>query len=135
MPIRPYFAFAGNCRQAFTRYQEVFGGELRLLTGEDVPPGAGSPPGSSTDLIIHAAVGLARGAVPRSRRSVRRVRRTSAGYVRNVVLENPGEANRVFDTVAEEGQVQMQLGETFFSPAFGMCIDRFGTPWMVMVQQ
>jgi len=28
----------------------------------------------------------------------------------------------------------MPIGETFFSPAFGMCIDRFGTPWMVMVE-
>ena len=28
----------------------------------------------------------------------------------------------------------MPLGQTFFSPAFGMCTDRFGTPWMVMAQ-
>ena len=28
----------------------------------------------------------------------------------------------------------MPIGETFFAPAFGMCIDRFGTPWMVMVE-
>jgi uncharacterized glyoxalase superfamily protein PhnB len=26
------------------------------------------------------------------------------------------------------------LGTTFFSPSFGMCIDRFGTPWMIMVE-
>ena len=23
---------------------------------------------------------------------------------------------------------------TFFSPAFGMCVDRFGTPWMVTAE-
>jgi PhnB protein len=28
----------------------------------------------------------------------------------------------------------MPLGETFFSPAFGMCTDRFGTPWMIMAE-
>jgi PhnB protein len=27
----------------------------------------------------------------------------------------------------------MPIGETFFSPAYGMCTDRFGVPWMVMV--
>jgi PhnB protein len=32
MPFRPYLAFAGNCREAFTRYREIFGGELTLLT-------------------------------------------------------------------------------------------------------
>ena len=26
MPFHPYLNFAGNCREAFTRYQEIFGG-------------------------------------------------------------------------------------------------------------
>jgi PhnB protein len=25
----------------------------------------------------------------------------------------------------------MPIGETFFSPRFGMLVDRFGTPWMI----
>ena len=52
----------------------------------------------------------------------------------NCEATDVGEARRVYDALAEGGQVQMPLGETFFSPAFGMCIDRFGTPWMVMAQ-
>jgi RES domain-containing protein len=28
MTFRPYLFFSGNCRQAFTRYQEIFGGDL-----------------------------------------------------------------------------------------------------------
>lgn len=36
------------------------------------------------------------------------------------------------DVVSEvRGEVEMALGETFFSPAYGICRDRFGTPWMV----
>jgi PhnB protein len=27
--------------------------------------------------------------------------------------------------------VSLPIGETFWSPAFGMCTDQFGTPWMV----
>jgi PhnB protein len=42
------------------------------------------------------------------------------------------EAKRVFEALAEGGDIQIGLGETFFSPAFGMCTDRFGTPWMIM---
>ncbi|TML65573.1 MAG: VOC family protein, partial [Actinobacteria bacterium] len=44
MAFRPYLAFNGNCREAFTRYQEIFGGELVLLTTADAPPDAGPPP-------------------------------------------------------------------------------------------
>ncbi len=31
MAFHPYLMFGGNCRQAFTRYQEIFGGELELI--------------------------------------------------------------------------------------------------------
>jgi PhnB protein len=55
------------------------------------------------------------------------------GMCVNVSVDDAGEAKRVFDALAEGGTVQQPLNETFFSPAFGMCTDRYGTPWMIMV--
>ena len=43
MAFHPYLYFGGNCREAFTRYQEIFGGELSLMDGNDAPPGAVPP--------------------------------------------------------------------------------------------
>ena len=54
MAFRPYLFFGGNCREAFTRYQEIFGGELNLVTMKDVP--GEQPPAAKADLIIHAAL-------------------------------------------------------------------------------
>ncbi|MGH9049545.1 MAG: VOC family protein, partial [Acidimicrobiia bacterium] len=54
MAFRPYLFFGGNCREAFTRYQEIFGGELTLLTMKDVP--GEEPPADQADMIIHAAL-------------------------------------------------------------------------------
>jgi PhnB protein len=34
----------------------------------------------------------------------------------------------VFEALAESGEVTMLMGEMFWSPMFGMCVDRFGTP-------
>jgi PhnB protein len=45
------------------------------------------------------------------------------------------EANRVFDALSEGGAVSQPLIPTFFSEAFGMCTDRFGTPWMIVGPQ
>ena len=42
-------------------------------------------------------------------------------------------ADRLFTALAEGGQAQMPLRETFFSPRFGMVADRFGVSWMVIV--
>jgi len=37
--------------------------------------------------------------------------------------------------LADGGQVQMPLSKTFYSPCFGMVVDRFGVCWMVIVPQ
>ena len=134
MSFRPYLAFAGNCREAFTRYEQIFGGELVLLAMEDAPADAAPPPGTNPHAIMHAAltssVGLLMGADDPSGNFDGQVH----GICVNCSIDDAGEAKRVFDALAEGGAVQSPLAETFFSPAFGMCIDRFGTPWMVMVE-
>lgn len=56
------------------------------------------------------------------------------GVCVNCSVTDALDAKRIFDALSKEGEVQMPLGETFFSPAFGMCTDRFGVPWMVMVE-
>jgi PhnB protein len=132
MAFRPYLAFAGNCREAFTHYQEIFGGELVLLTMADTPSDAGPPPeGMARDAIMHAALTfgddlLMGGDAPPSFDG------KVHGMCVNYSVADPGEAKRVYDALADGGEVQMPMGETFYSPAFGMCTDRFGTPWMVM---
>ncbi|NEM04407.1 VOC family protein, partial [Escherichia coli] len=45
------------------------------------------------------------------------------------------EAQRLFNALADGGQVQMPLAKTFFSQAFGMVADRFGVPWMVVAPE
>jgi len=45
------------------------------------------------------------------------------------------DANRVFDALAEGGKINQPLTPTFFSAAFGMCVDRFGTPWMIVAPE
>ena len=135
MAFRPYLAFSGNCREAFTRYQQIFGGELVQLTMADAPADAGPPPaGVKPDAIMHAALTagdqLLMGADDPTGNFDGRVN----GICVNCSLPDAGEAKRVFDALAEGGQIQQPIGETFFSPAFGMCTDRFSIPWMVMVE-
>jgi PhnB protein len=43
----------------------------------------------------------------------------------------PAEAERIFQALAEGGTVHMALQETFWSPRFGVLVDRFGVPWEV----
>jgi PhnB protein len=132
MAFRPYLAFAGNCRDAFTRYQEIFGGEVVLLPMSAAPADAGPPP-ANPDLIMHAALMIGDDLLMGADDPTGGFGGNVSGMCLNYAAPDPAEARRVFDALAEGGQVQMPIAETFFSPAYGMCIDRFGTPWMVMV--
>jgi PhnB protein len=134
MAFRPYLTFAGNCREAFTRYQEILGGELALLTMADMPADAGgAPPGAKPDAVMHAALTSGDDLLMGADDPTGNFDGSVDGMCVNCSLPDAGEAKRVFDALSDSGQVQMPLGQTFFSPAFGMCTDRFGTPWMIMV--
>ncbi len=133
MPFHPYLFFGGNCREAFTRYQDIFGGELFVMTMGDVP-GEEAPPGME-DVVIHAAITgddlLLMGSDDPTTDSFGPVQGMQVTYSSPTVEE----ANRVFALLTEGGEVSQPLIETFFSPAFGMCVDRFGTPWMISTDQ
>jgi len=129
MAIHPYLFFHGNCADAFARYQEIFGGELVLIKAADMPE-AERPPAGADDLIMHAALKLGDELLMASDDPT-----DGAGPVQgmmvNYSVSDSGEAKRIFDALAEGGEVRLPLGPTSWSPAFGMCVDRFGTPWMV----
>ena len=133
MAFRPYLFFGGNCREAFTRYQEVFGGELTLLTMKDVP-GEEPPRRQGRPDHPRRAHGRGRRAHGVGRPDVGRLRPVQ-GMMVSYDAPDVADANRVFDALAEGGAVTQALMPTFFSEAFGMCVDRFGTPWMIVGPQ
>ena len=131
MAFRPYLFFGRNCRDAFTRYQEVFGGELTLITMTDVPDQQDVPP-ENADLIMHAALMAGDDVLMGSDDPMAETFGPVQGMMVSYDAADAAEAKRVFDALAEGGNVTQALEPTFFSEAFGMCTDRFGTPWMVV---
>jgi PhnB protein len=132
MAFYPYLFLKGNCRQAFTRYQEIFGGELFMMKMSDAPLDE-EPPAGQGDLILHAALKVDGGLLMASDDPTGKV-----GPIEGISVSfsstDSAEVTRVFEALAEGGEITQPLAKTFFSPAFGMCVDRFGTPWMLSVE-
>ena len=53
------------------------------------------------------------------------------GFALSLGYPSADEARRIFDALAAGGQTTMPMQKTFWAEAFGMLIDRFGTPWRV----
>jgi PhnB protein len=49
----------------------------------------------------------------------------------NLEPDTRAEAERLFNALAEQGQVQMPLQDMFWGAYFGSLTDRFGIQWMV----
>jgi PhnB protein len=56
------------------------------------------------------------------------------GMMVNYSVPEIERATRAFNALAEGGDVRLQIGASSWSPAFGMCVDRFGTPWMISAE-
>ena len=46
--------------------------------------------------------------------------------------KDAAEADRIFGALAEDGAVQIPIAETFWALRFGMVVDRFEMPWLIM---
>ncbi len=130
MAFRPYLFFSnGTCREAFERYQQVLGGELAIMTNGDAPPGEGMP-GADASSVMHASLSVGDASLmgcddPTGDGGAK------AGIAVSYSANDASEGARVFQALAEGGEVQMPFEAVFWSKGFGACLDRFGTPWMV----
>lgn len=55
------------------------------------------------------------------------------GFSLSIALASEADVRAVFAKLSDGGNIQMPVEKTFWSPAFGMLIDRFGVSWMVTV--
>jgi len=102
MAFRPYLFFGGNCREAFTRYEEIFGGELTLITMKDVP--GEEPPADKADMIIHAALTIGDDMLMASDNPMSDDFGPVQGMMVSYDAKDVGDAKRVFDSLAQGGR-------------------------------
>jgi PhnB protein len=137
MQVQPYLFFDGRCEEAVEFYRSALGAEVEMLMrfkdSPDPPPPGMVPPGAENK-VMHAALRIGDAMVLAS--DGRCLGQPSfQGFALSLTAPTDAEANRLFASLAEGGQVQMPLAKTFFSPRFGMVADRFGVSWMVYVAQ
>jgi PhnB protein len=127
MFVNAYLQMAGTCRDAFTFYQSVLGGELTLLDhsmmGDQVPD-------DWKTKILHAHLAIGEASLQGSDRPGDPEK--AQGFAVSVNVETVAEAERIFMAFADGGGVEMPMTGTFFAEAFGALTDRFGTPWMIV---
>jgi len=131
MKLNTYLTFNDQCAAAFKFYAHVLGGKIAMMqTHGDSPIAAQTPPERHAS-ILHARLEVDGDVVLMGSDAPPQFRTKPEGFSVSIQVDTIADAERIFGALAEGGTVKMPIQETFWAARFGMCIDRFETPWMV----
>lgn len=130
--LNPYLGFRDNAREALTFYQSVFGGDLALSTFGEYH--ASDDP-AEADKIMHGMLTTGNGLVLMGADTPNGMDLASGSSI-SVSLsgDDETELRGYWDRLAGDGgTVTVPLEASPWGDVFGMCTDRFGTAWLVNV--
>ena len=129
--LNPYLGFRDNAREAMTFYHSVFGGELALSTFGEFH--ASEDP-AEADKIRHGMLTASNGLVLMGADTPNGMD-LAAGSSISVSLSGDDEAELrgYWDKLSAGGTITVPLEPAPWGEIFGMCTDRFGTAWLVNV--
>ena len=130
MQLSPYLFYNDNCEAAFKFYEKVLGGKIEMLLRAEEAPADMKPGPGREKLVMHARMSIG-GQVLMASDSPPEHFHKPQGFSVSLTIKDTAEAERKLNALAEGGSLNMPFGKTFFSKGFGMCVDRFGIPWMV----
>ena len=136
MTIQPYLNFDGRCEEAIDFYKKAIGAEVEMMLRFSEcpePPSEDCAMPGNPDNVMHSSLRIGDSVIMASD-CEGKGQPEFKGISLTLNAKDKADADRLFGALADGGQVQMPLMETFFSPRFGMVADRFGVSWMIIVQ-
>jgi PhnB protein len=133
MQIHTYLLYDGQCGEAFRFYERVLGGKIDFIQTHGESPMADQTPPELRDKVMHVHMTVGDQVLMGSDAPMQHFEKPQ-GFSVSLGIEDPAEAERVFNGLAEGGTVTMPLQKTFWAERFGMLVDRYGIPWMVNCQ-
>jgi PhnB protein len=130
--LNPYIQFKDNARQALDFYKEVFGGELAVNTFGEF----GQQDSPDADKVMHGQLETANGFTLMASDTPAGMERNPGNNI-SVSLsgDDADDLRRYWDRLSDGGTVAVPLEKQMWGDEFGMCVDRFGIPWMVNIIQ
>ncbi len=137
MHVQPYLFFEGRCEEALEFYKKALGAEVGMImrykeSPEPHQPGMVGP--GMENKIMHAQFKVGQTSVMASDGHATGEQHFK-GFALSILVDTVEQADKLFAGLSDGGKVQMPLTKTFFSPRFGMVVDRFGVHWMIYKPQ
>jgi PhnB protein len=133
MAVQPYLFFEGRCEEAIEFYKKAVGAEVEMLMRFKDAPEKSMCTADNENKVMHASFTI-NGARMMGSDGHASGKPEFKGFSLSLDAKSEADAGRMFNALAEGGQVIMPLGKTFYARAFGMLADKFGVHWMVIFE-
>jgi PhnB protein len=130
MRISPHLCFDGQCREAIQLYQRILGGTIETMLTYGESPMASSTDPRWHDRIVHATLVLDEIELTGVDIIAGSYHRPQGFYI-TIAVDGVARAQDIFKSLSQGGAIHVPFEKTFWSPGFGVLVDRFNIPWEV----
>lgn len=132
--VNIYLTFNGNCKEAFDFYATVLQKKISDFNvfGEMPPQPGFELSEGDRNRVMHVTLPISKEtSLMGSDTFPHQPVSFGDNFSISISPDSKKEADRVFNELAEGGNVVMPMADTFWNAYFGMVKDRFGINWMI----
>ena len=132
MRLDVYVNYRGRCEEAFRFYEQHLGGQIsQIVRHKDIPTPNPNIPPEWRDKILHAHVAI--GDTVLMGADIPTAEPMRSAYL-TLTVDTESDAERIYNVLADGGEIFMKMEKTHFANRFAMLRDRFGASWMLLHQ-
>ncbi|MDD2244062.1 MAG: VOC family protein [Dysgonamonadaceae bacterium] len=133
--LNPYLNFNGTCEKAFNFYKSVFGGDFKgdIMRFGDINMEGMTISDEERNLVLHISLPIGDEVLMGSDVFGAQSAGYRAGnnnYI-SISVDSREEADRLFNELSAEGEVEMPMDDMFWGDYYGSFRDKFGIWWMI----
>ncbi|WP_416825113.1 VOC family protein [Ectobacillus polymachus] len=136
LKLIPYLVMAGNAREAIDFYQKALNAEILFSQSfGEMPENPEFPlPEDAKELISHATLKVGETELMFSDTFPGQPHSSGTQVTICITTDDAEKSRQMFDALKQDGQVTVPLQKTFFSPAYGSVIDKFGVGFQIFTE-
>ncbi|MFE8699689.1 VOC family protein [Cytobacillus sp. FJAT-54145] len=134
--VIPYLVMDGNAKEAIDFYKEALGAEVAYVqTFGEMPENPEFPlPEQAKNRVSHATIQVGGAEIMFSDTFPGQPHQVGNQVTLCITSDDMEKSRKMFEALSQNGNVTMPLQETFFSPAYGTVIDKFGVTFQIYTE-
>lgn len=132
----PYLVMNGNAKEAIQFYENALDAKvLGILTFGEMPENPEFPlPDDAKERVAHATLKVGESELMFSDTFPGQHHQSGNQVTICISTNDKEKSKQIYESLRQDGQVNMPLQETHFSPAYGVVTDKFGVTFQIYTE-